>query len=273
MIITIDTGGTKTLIADFDKSGKIGNQIKFPTPKRPKDFIKLLRKTLIDNYKDKSVEIIVIGMPGIVKDGIVTWCNNLKWKNFDAVSALKGVLDKVPILLENDANLAGLSETRELKTIPPFALYVTISTGIGSGVITNGKINPELSRSEVGRSIVEYKGKAIEWEKFGSGKAFYKKYGKYARDITSIKTWNEIADRISRGFLAIIPAFQPNIIIIGGSIGTYYKKYDKMLHKILKKKLPPHIELPKIIGAKHSEQAVIYGCYYYAIDYLTNNKD
>ncbi len=272
MIITVDTGGTKTLIASFFRDGVIGKQIKFPTPKKPSDYTALLRETLIKEYGDKTVEAIVIAIPGIIKNGVAIWCNNLGWKNFDVATAFAGVLGKAPVFVENDANLAGLAETRALRTNPPSSVYVTVSTGIGSGVITNGHIDPGLRYSEAGRALVEFDGVVREWESFASGQAIYKTYGKYARDITSKRIWYQIADRISRGFLVLIPIIQPDIIIIGGSIGTYFDKYSEQLVGLLKEHLPAHIPVPKIVQAAHPEEAVIYGCYYYAIDSLASKK-
>lgn len=270
MIITVDTGGTKTLVASFTKEGKVGEQIKFPTPKDPRKYVKALRELLVEKYSTMKVDVIVVALPGIIKDGTAIWCNNLKWKNFNAVKALSGVLGDAHVLIENDANLAGLAETRHLKKLPISSLYVTVSTGIGTGVITNGHIDPGVRNSEAGHSLIEYRGKVSEWESFAAGSAIVRVYGQYARDIKSKRIWNEIADRISRGFLALIPVLQPEVIIIGGSIGTYFDKYGPQLTKILKKKLPNHIALPKIIQAKHPEEAVIYGCYYYAIDSLSD---
>ena len=154
--------------------------------------------------------------------------------------------------------------------MPQNALYITISTGIGSGIITNGHINPYFSMSEIGHMIIDFEGKPQKWEVFGSGKAIFNVYKKYARDIKSKRTWKQIADRISRGFLVLIPALQPSVIVIGGSIGTYFDQFDKELIAILKKKLPNIITLPKIVQAKNPEFAVIYGCYYYALDALTH---
>lgn len=272
MIVAVDTGGTKTLISSFTHDGKIGEQIKFETPKHTTDYVALLRETLVTNYAHVKISAIVVALPGIVKDGEAIWCNNLGWKNFDLRTALRGVLNKAPIFVENDANLAGLAETRSLRTLPTSSLYVTISTGIGSGVITNGYIDPGLRYSEAGRALIEYDGKVREWESFASGKAIYNTYGKYARDITNKKIWYKIADRISRGFLAVIPILQPDIIIIGGSIGTYFDRFRDDLVGILKEHMPPHIPVPKIVQAAHPEQAVIYGCYYYALDQLANKK-
>lgn len=272
MIIAVDTGGTKTLISSFNKKGVLGEQIKFPTPTDTKEYIKQLKSVLLEHFSNKSVDSIVVAIPGVIKNGVVMWCGNLPWKNFDVKSALDGILGSVPVYIENDAKLAGLSETRLLKQIPPQSLYVTISTGIGTGIITDGHINQALRNSEGGHALIEYDGVVREWESFASGQAILKTYGKYARDITSKRTWQQIADRISRGFLAVIPILQPDIVIIGGSIGTYFDRYGDQLQKILKEKLPDHIACPKFVQAKYPELAVIYGCYYYAIDNLNTRK-
>lgn len=268
MLVVVDTGGTKTLVSSFDHNGVLGEQIKFPTPKNTAEYTVLLRSILIDNYSNKKVRAIIIAVPGVIKNGVALWCSNLKWHNFHIAEAIKGALGDTPILIENDANLAGLAETRVRKNIPEQSLYVTVSTGIGSGIITKGHINESLRNSEAGHALVEYDGVVREWEDFASGRAIYKAYGKYAHDITDKRIWNQIADRISRGFLAVIPILQPDIIIIGGSMGTYFKHFGEKLQNILKEKLPNHISCPKFIQAKHPELAVIYGCYYYAVDNL-----
>ena len=272
MIVTVDTGGTKTLIASFFEDGVIGKQIKFATPKDSADYTALLRKTLIGEFGNRKIRAIVIAIPGIIKNGVAVWCNNLGWTDFDVQAAFRGVLGDAPIFVENDANLAGLAETRMLKPVPASSLYVTVSTGIGTGIITNGRIDPGLRHSEAGRAPVEFDGVVREWESFASGKAIYETYGQYARDITSKRTWYHIADRISRGFLVLIPILQPDIIIIGGSIGTYFDRYSEQLIGLLKERLPTHIITPNIVRAAHPEEAVIYGCYYYAIDSLADKK-
>lgn len=270
MLIAIDTGGTKTLIADFNQKGEIGSQIKFPTPKDKKEYIESIKKTINENFKVDSIEAIVLAVPGIVKNGVAIWCNNLGWKDFDILSALKETFSAIPILIGNDANLAGLSETRFLDKTPELSLYVTISTGIGSGVITNGHINLALQNSEVGHALIEYNGTVQEWENFASGRMVRETYGMYASEIQDVQIWKQIADKISRGFLAVIPILQPNTIIIGGSIGTYFEKYNNELIRKLEEKLPEHIPCPEFIQAKYPELAVIYGCYYYALDNLFN---
>jgi predicted NBD/HSP70 family sugar kinase len=269
MIVTVDTGGTKTLIAHFEKNGDIGDTITFPTPVKQEEYVVLLKETLQRHYADKVVDALVIALPGIIKNGVALWCNNLGWKDFDARAAFANTLGDCPLLIENDANLAGLAETRALVPLPASSLYVTISTGIGTGIITNGQIDDALRYSEGGHMQIEFNGVVREWESFASGRAIHTAYNAYARDITDESIWYQIADRISRGFLSIIPLLQPEVIIIGGSIGTYFSRYDAQLLSILKAKLPSHIPCPRLIQASHPEQAVVYGGYYYALDFLT----
>jgi len=272
MIITIDTGGTKTLVSSFGRNGKMGESVKFPTPPKPKDYVATLKTVVRERYGHETVDVIVIALPGIVRNGVAVWCQNLGWSNFEAVKELHDLLPGVPVLVENDANLAGLAETRALHPVPTSSLYITISTGIGSGICTNGFIDPGLRYSEAGRALVEYDGRVQPWETFASGHAIVAVYKKFARDITSKRTWRQIADRISRGFLAVIPILQPDVIIIGGSVGTYFDRYASFLEGILKEHLPPHIPCPTIVQAQHPEEAVIYGCYYYGKDYLADTK-
>lgn len=268
--MTVDTGGTKTLVASFSEDGTLGQTIKFPTPKTTTEYVKVLTETLLEEYGDKSVDALVIAIPGIIKDGVALWCNNLGWMNFDVVAAFKGVLGDTPILVENDANLAGLAEARSLKNPPHSILYLTVSTGLGTGLIIDGRIDPTLQRGEGGLILLEYDGSMQQWEKFASGKAIYRIYHKFGRDIHNKRTWRQIADRISRGILALNPLLQPDLVIFGGSVGVFFDQFSTPLKDILDKKMPPHIPVPKLVQAKHPEQAVIYGCYYYALDALSD---
>lgn len=272
MIVTIDTGGTKTLISSFDRNGKMGESIKFPTPATPDEYVTMLTKIVREQYAHQDVDVIVLALPGTVENGTAIWCYNLHWADFRASELLKDLLPGVPILVENDANLAGLAESRALNPVPVSSLYVTISTGIGSGICTNGFIDPGLRRSEAGQTLLEYDGKIQPWEQFASGHAIVAVYKKLAKDITSKRVWHQIADRISRGFLFLIPTLQPDVIIIGGSVGTHFEKYHDYLEGILKEHLPAHIPCPKIVQAQHPEEAVNYGGYYYGKDFLDAHK-
>lgn len=270
MLIAVDTGGTKTLVASFSESGKIVRSEKFPTPSDTADYLSQLSSVITSLADSTTPTVIVVGVPGIVKNGVAVWCNHLGWTDFPIQSKLRNLFPETPILVENDANLAGLAEARSLSSHDQSVLYVTISTGIGTGFISSGSIDPGLRLSEGGRAMVEYDGVVREWESFASGSAIVATYGQYARDIKKKSIWRQIADRISRGLLVMIPIIQPDVIVIGGSIGTYFTQYREHLQALLTEKLPAHISAPLIVQAKHPEEAVIYGCYYYALDNLTD---
>ena len=271
MLLTIDTGGTKTLVTAFTRQGKPGETHRFLTPKDEAEYVATLSELLHEHYLMKNVVIdgIVLAVPGLVRDNKVVWCFNLGWANFDLVKKLRPLIGPdIPVWLENDANLAGLSETIRLDKTPRNSLYVTISTGIGTGIIAENKIDKNMSFSEGGHMLLEYDGKLRIWESFASGRSIYETYGKYARDITNKHVWSQIADKISRGFLVMIPMIMPDVIIIGGSIGTYFDRYKEPLKHYISSQLPPHIPMPTFRQAKYPEEAVLYGCYYYGVQQL-----
>ena len=266
MLLAIDTGGTKTLVAGFNSDGSMREPIRFETPKDNHKYLDTLVNTIKTNYDLSEIEAIVIALPGIIDEGVALHCPNLDWHNFDIKNKLSAIFKPTKILVENDANLAGLAEIRSLDKIPANGLYITISTGIGTGIISYGKINQSLSKSEGGHMILEHDGIFRQWEDFASGRAIKLRYSKYAKDIHSNRAWYQITKDISSGLLAIIPVLQPDIIIIGGSIGTYFNRYSDTLNDYLNEKLPKIINRPIIKQAVHPEQAVLYGCYYHAVD-------
>ena len=263
MILAVDTGGAKTLVALINERGEIVRKERFLTPTNQSEYVTTLRDVVMTQFNDRRIKSAYVALPGIVRDGVAVWCNNLGWSDFDAQKALKGMIDG-PIFIENDANLAALAEAHALSPVPRSLLYVTIGAGISTGIITDGYIDPGLRYSEGGRTLVEFDGVVREWESFASGKAIHEVYGRFAADITSKRIWYQIAVRISRGLLATIPVLQPDTIVIGGNIGTYFGRFAPELEALLIEKLPPHIPCPKILKAAHPEEAVIYGCYQYA---------
>lgn len=264
MIIAVDTGGTKTLVSSFGADGVPGDMYRFATPKGEEAYIAQLLETLYDHYDIPTVDGLVIAVPGTVVNNVAVWCENLGWQGFDVAEALSYAL-KCPVWLENDANLAGLAEAKSLPTPAPLSLYITVSTGIGSGFVADGQIVPGLGKSEIGHTMVEYDGLLRTWESFASGRAITETYGTYARDIHDTRIWKQIAHKLSRGLLAVIPTTQPDTIIIGGSIGSYFDQFADPLRKELDRHLPPHITRPVLRQALHPEEAVLYGCYHYGI--------
>lgn len=265
MLITVDTGATKTLVAGVDKNGRFHTRYRFPTPKDTAEYTSKLSSLIKEHYDKEKISAISIAIPGTAKDGIAVYCGNLKWSNFPIVHDLLGALElNVPVFLGNDADLAALAEANFITPLPKTCLYVTVSTGVGTGLVVDGRLADGLPIFEGGQIFVEYDGIIRRWEDFASGRAIYETYGRYARDIKAKAVWEQIADKIARGLLVLIPTHEPDNVVIGGSIGTYFNKYDKYLIEILNQYIPHYMKNVSVSAAKHPEEAVIYGCKLYA---------
>ena len=267
MFVAVDIGGTKTLIAVFDRAGKITEQIKFPTPPDYEDFKKELAK-VVAGLTTKDFTRVVTAVPGLVdrKHGAALAFGNLTWTPPVTIQAdLEKIFD-CPVMVENDANLAGLSEALLLKEKYATALYVTISTGIGGVLVVNGHIDPNTQDAEVGQLLLEFNGKLMEWEDFASGRAFQAKFGKRVSDMEpdNAEAWYWLARNVALGLHSLIAILTPKIIIIGGGAGAHLDKFKDRLDEELRIYQNPLLQIPPIVEAQRAEEAVIYGCYDYA---------
>ena len=168
-------------------------------------------------------------------------------------------------MLENDAKMAALSEAMLVKETHHKVLYVTISTGIGMGLVVDGVIDTAFGDGGGRTMLVEHNDKLVPWESFASGHAIVERYGKMAKDINDQQTWRAITRDLTTGFLELIALTQPDIVVIGGSVGTHFQKYEKLLVANLKKYETPLFTIPTIIGAGRPEEAVLFGCYDLAV--------
>lgn len=267
MLGAVDIGGTKTLVAVFDKHRKIIEQVKFLTPIDYEEF-KIQLANVVANLSTKDFLKVVVAAPGrIDRDkGIGIAFGNLPWKNVHLEADFEKIF-LAPVLIENDAKLAGLSEALEIKDKYKEVLYLTISTGIGYSLIRDGKI--DISNSDSGGKVMmlEHKGKLTPWEDFASGKAIRNHYNKQASDITDPDAWKKISRNLAVGLIELIAITTPDVVVIGGGAGSNFSKFGKTLSKQLKQYETPMLTIPPLLPAKHPEEAVIYGCYDYAKNY------
>ncbi|HSX33871.1 MAG TPA: ROK family protein [Candidatus Saccharimonadales bacterium] len=261
MYLAIDIGGTKTLVASLTDAGVIEERHKFETPKDYANFKTVLADS-VAHLSTKSFVACGVGFPGKIDQtaGVGLETGNLPWHH---VSIRDDVADTVhcPVVVNNDAKLGGLSEAMLLKTSFSRVLYVTISTGIGIGLITKQHIDEGLADAEGGQMPLEHKGKLEKWESFASGAAIVRRFGKQAHDINDEDTWRIIARDIAVGLVDLIAVIQPEVIVLGGSVGAYYDRFKAPLEAILQDYSTPLVPIPPIKKAERPEEAVIYGCY------------
>lgn len=260
MYLGIDIGGTKTLVASIDNDGVISHRHKFLTPKLYLDFLTELTGAL-EILPHKEFKAAGVAAPGKIdrKRGMVIAFGNLAWTNLPLQHDLEKIVH-CPVVVENDAKLAGLSEAMLLREFHK-VLYVTVSTGIGTGLIVDRQIEPNMADSEGGQILLEHGGKLEPWEDFASGRAIVKRFGKKASDIEDKKTWQVIAHNIAIGLIDQIALMQPDVIVLGGGVGSHYDKYGEYLREYLQEYQNPLFTVPVIRQAQRPTLAVLYGCY------------
>lgn len=255
-------------MAVFDASGKITEQIKYPTAVEYTDFIRELADN-VAKLSTKKFKAAGVAAPGLIdrKTGIVLAFGNLKWENTPIRQSVGDILG-CPVVIENDSKLAALSEAQLLPQYPK-VLYVTISTGIGGGLIINGKLDPKFADIEVGQLLLEHEGTLTDWEDFASGRAYQAKYGRRVGETPDEDTeaWYWLARNIAIGLIDLVATLTPDVIVIGGGVGSHLEKFHDRLTEQLRIYENPLLRIPPIVKAQRAEDAVIYGCYKIAREY------
>ncbi len=151
--IGIDIGGTKIAAAIADYTGKIIKQNMIPTDaKKGGDFVADQIAQCVTALRQDAgvsaneVNAISLGIPGQIdaKLGIVRNAPNISnWKDYPLRDRLLKKVGPIPIYLENDAHCAAMGELYygAGKTFNNM-VFMTVSTGIGGGVIINRKLWP-----------------------------------------------------------------------------------------------------------------------------------
>ncbi len=144
----VDVGGTTVKLGLFNEAGELLEKWEIPT--RTENGGAAILPDIADaiaacvkrhNIADADLLGIGIGVPGpVAEDGTVNRCVNLNWGIFNLHEAL-GALTGLPVKAGNDANCAALGEYWKGGGMGcSSALFVTLGTGIGGGVILNGKV-------------------------------------------------------------------------------------------------------------------------------------
>ena len=147
--VGIDLGGTNVAVGVVDENKQIIARASIKT--RPErmldDVIYDIGCCVKEAVKKAGITLqdcvsVGIGSPGYCRaaEGLVVYANNLGWKNVPLCDELRQELG-VPVRLSNDANCAALGEViagaaKGAKS----AIMITLGTGVGGGVILNGKI-------------------------------------------------------------------------------------------------------------------------------------
>ncbi len=181
--IGIDIGGTKISMVAGDARGRIFAAHEIPTRKGRQAsrcvhaMAASLKSFVADPRLRHKICGVGIGIPGAVdtRRGMVPHSPNLKgWKGVPLRKILQSAL-RLPVILANDANAAAVGEKifGQGKNISDF-IYITVSTGIGGGIVVGGKLLDGVSyvAGEVGHMTLVPKGDRCKCGKLGCLEAY-----------------------------------------------------------------------------------------------------
>lgn len=286
--VGVDLGGTNARVCLGDEKGNIKKKLseKLDTRNKNSAVEQIIRMI---NSLPKDFSAIGIGSLGLLdlKKGEMSNPVHIPFKNIPIVKMLEEEFN-VHVYLVNDCDAGvigekffGLGKNEENLT------YVTISTGIGCGVILNDRLllGKDGNATEVGHITVDFEGKLKcgcggygHWEAYCSGRNipnFVRLVAKNDNRLNSITTEQffdnvklkdklalEILEKIGEinaiGISNINAAYDVSLITIGGSV--VLKNRDLIFNPILKY-LPKYSinRIPKIVLTPLGEDVVLYG--------------
>ncbi len=231
LIGAIEAGGTKFVLGLGDEHGRIHDRLSIPTETPEKTMGGLFRY-----FKGRPLDALGVGCFGPVdldrsseSYGSILSTPKLAWRNYGMLKALREQFS-LPVGFDTDVNGAVLGEhswgnARGLGS----ALYLTVGTGIGAGIIVEGRLlhglaHPEFGHIRVRRApgddfpgLCPYHGDCLEG--LASGPALRKRWGRGADELPAgHDAWRIEADYLGQALAAAVLVLSPERIILGGGV-------------------------------------------------------
>jgi len=269
MILGIDLGGTNVSIGLL-KEKKLIKKLSAPSPadKNLQESLDIL-KNIIKPLVSTDVEALGIGVPSVVdvKNGIVYNVTNIPaWKEVP----LKDILEKefkIPVYINNDSNCFALGEKKFGKgTSYNNLVVITLGTGVGAGVIINNELycGNNTGAGEIG-CIKYLNGIYEDYCASGFFRDFYKTTGKKAAekaqlgDEKSLEIWDIYGKHLGNLIQSTLFAYDPDAVILGGSISKAYKYFEKSLWENLNEFPYPESIKKLVIKTSQNDDIAILG--------------
>ena len=264
--IGIDLGGTNIAVGIVDENYKIVKKGSTPTlaHRDPEEIIKDMGALCMRLLNELNIDVSEVAHAGIAspgsidpKNGVVVYSNNIPFSNFPIVSMLKKYLPVEKIYIDNDANAAALGEAMGGAAVgAEIAVMITLGTGLGGGVIINGKINSgfNFAGAELGHTVIVRDGAQCScgrkgcWEAYSSATALVRMTKEEMRRSKDSLMWEMVGGDIEKanariafsamkqgdmagkkvvdayiGYLAcgvsnVINVYHPHVLCIGGGV-------------------------------------------------------
>lgn len=265
-IIGVDLGGTN-MRAGRIENGVLTKVSSKPVPKT--DDANIVLDLLIDTISSVLTDEVVavgIGIPGILdkNTGVIFDMANIpSWKEIELKKELNTHFD-LPIYLDNDANCFARGENifGKAKGVEN-VVGLTLGTGMGAGVIINGKLHSGLmcGAGEVG----ELPYLNANYEKYCSGQYFRdirnttgeEVFNKAeSGDVNAIDVFESYASHLAKAIEMVILTYAPDKIVLGGSVSKSKKHFEKLVLQYLSK--TDYRNIPEI-EYSNLENSAIFG--------------
>ncbi len=228
----VEAGGTKWVCAVGYGAGDIRKTTTFPTS-APDETMARAVEFFAGN---EALEAIGIGSFGPIDNrrssrsfGFITTTPKPGWAQTDVVGRLEGLLH-VPVAFDTDVNAAALGEQRWGAAVGLNSFcFVTVGTGIGGGIVVNGRlvhglVHPELGHMRIPHDRVAdpflgscpYHGDCFEG--LASAGAIRQRWGCDPRELTDEAPWELEAHYLALGIANVVCMVSPERVILGGGV-------------------------------------------------------
>ena len=288
VIIGIDIRPLQTTVALADVNGKFGSQEVFATPANPKAAIDALIERIqrfIRSSGAKKIEGVGISLPGRIERASerLVFAPNLRWEEFD----VRGPIAKATSLdveIENAANACVLAavwfdhiESRNM-------VVVTVSEGLGTGILVNGQLARGLSgmAGEFGHVPLDPDGPQCScgsrgcWEVFGSNRAALRYYLESSTvpagltfqdllrladqgDTRAAQALETMAHYLGRGMRMIVAGLDPEVIVVIGDLTRAWHRFGPVIEAEVHDQVLPGGVPPRLIPAHEDGMARLRG--------------
>ncbi len=236
-IIGVDLGGTNAR-AGVVRNQQLGNVSSIQiNPNGSAEEVLDQLCGLIDRMKPRDVDGIGIGVPSVVdlEKGIVYDVQNIpSWQEVP----LKSILEEkysLPVLVNNDANCFALGEKHFGKGVGHQSLIgLIVGTGFAGGIIVDGKLYPGMNCGAGEFGMIPY----LEsiYEHYCAGQFFTRHVGQTGAEVfrraaegdrEAVKVFAEFGHHIGEGIKTILYAYDPETIILGGSVRKAFRFFKE----------------------------------------------
>ncbi len=258
----IEAGGTKWMCAVGTGPDQIAAHTTFPTT-TPAETL----GHAIDFLRPHTIDALGVGSFGPVDVhhssptwGYITTTPKPGWVNTDVAPMLQQTLG-VPVHFDTDVNTAALGEHRwgAAQGLDTFT-YFTVGTGIGGGVLANGKLLHGVLHPESGHmrlphdrvrdpfpGVCPFHGDC--WEGLASGPALDRRWGQRGETLPADHpAWELEAHYLALALVNVICVLSPQRIIMGGGVMQQSQLFP-LLRQNVQQLLNGYLQVPALLDA------------------------